>query len=335
MLILGIESSCDDTSIALVQNGQQVISECTASQTTIHQQYGGIVPEVAAREHFLNIDNAIYQCIEQSQYTWSDIDLIATTCMPGLANSLLVGISAGKILSHLHNIPIYGINHLYGHLSSVNLIPPDQAPDNTNNNTEIQLPFIGLLASGGHTQLYIVRSWDNIELLGATLDDSAGETFDKIGRMMGLPYPGGVYIEELANKYNSNELIAELPHPKVKPYQFSFSGLKTAAMRFIDKSPESLYPAIASTIQHIITESLCKPLVQAAIDHDINNIMIAGGVSANKYFRNTITNLAEHNHLNICMPARQYCMDNGAMIASAGYYCPSYLDNHFGIKSKL
>lgn len=304
MLVLGIETSCDETAAAIVEDGRKVVASNVISQIELHKEYGGVKPIVAKFAHEEVIDELIEKTLTKSMLTTNDIDTVAVTVGPGLVISLLVGFKKAKELASKYNKKLIGVNHLYGHICS-NYLESDLKP-----------PFICLLASGGHTQIINVKTLIDYEIIGSTLDDACGEAFDKVGRLLGLPYPGGPNLERLAKEGNSNSY--KLPEAKVNPYDFSFSGLKTAVLRLIQKLPENYNKAdLACSFQENITNTLVKKISSAAEDFKVNKIVVAGGVSANKTLRKKLKDLTEFQ---IYMPELQYCTDNAAMIASAGYF---------------
>ena len=303
MNILGIETSCDETAIAIVKDGRSVIVSNIISQIEIHKEFGGVKPSIAKHAHEEVIDGLIDQTIKDANLTFKEIDAIAVTLGPGLVISLLVGFKKAKELAQKHNKKLIGVNHLFGHICS-NYLESDLEP-----------PFMCLLASGGHTQIINVTSFTEYEIIGTTLDDACGEAFDKIGRLLGLPYPGGPNLEKLAT--NGNPSAFSLPEGKVNPYDFSFSGLKTAVLRLTQKLPENYNRAdLAASFQENVTNTLVKKILNAAKEKDAKKIVIAGGVSANKTLRKK---LLDKSDLPVYMPDLKYCTDNAAMIASAGY----------------
>ena len=304
MLILGIETSCDETCAAVVENGRKVIANNVISQIELHKEYGGVKPAVAKFAHQEVIDDLIEKTLKDSKLTFNEIDAIAVTLGPGLVISLLVGFKKAKELAKEYNKKIIGVNHLFGHVCS-NYLESDLEP-----------PFICLLASGGHTQIINVKTYTDYEILGSTLDDACGEAFDKIGRLLGLPYPGGPHLEELAK--SGNPQAYSLPEAKVGQYNFSFSGLKTAVLRIVQKLPENYNKAdLAASFQENVTNTLVKKISLAAKNTNAKKIVVAGGVSANKTLRKK---LQEESDYMVFMPDLKYCTDNAAMIASAGYF---------------
>lgn len=306
MIILGIETSCDDTSVGIVQDGKKVLGELTASQINTHRQYGGVVPEVAAREHYLAIDEVIWQCLEQAQLNWSDIDRIAVTNGPGLISSLLMGVSSAKIISSYLDISVVPVNHLKAHICANNL----------NKSQDCELPFVCLLVSGGHTQLIYVPDYNNMQLIGQSRDDSAGEAFDKVARLLGLQYPGGPEIQKLAQQAtDKHKDIIKFSRPKVGPQEFSFSGLKTAVARHIESlRQKDLLDldnkiSIAYAFEELMAEELTKKLINASLEYNCKNITIAGGVASNKRLRDKLNKYIEEYNLNLSVPDIKYCVD--------------------------
>ena len=304
MLILGIETSCDETCAAVVEDGRKVIVNNVISQIELHKEYGGVKPSVAKFAHEEVIDDLIQKTLKEANITIKETDAIATTIGPGLVISLLVGFKAGKELAIKNEKKLIGVNHLFGHICSNYL------------ESNLEPPFACLLASGGHTQIIDVKTYTDYEVLGSTLDDACGEAFDKVGRLLGLPYPGGPHLEELARLGDPKEF--NLPEGKVGPYDFSFSGLKTAVLYLIKKLPENYNKAdLAASFQECVTNTLVKKITRAAKDIGTKKIVIAGGVSSNKTLRKK---LQEYIDFEVYMPDLKYCTDNGAMIAGAGYF---------------
>ena len=311
IFILGIETSCDDTSIAISENNN-ILSNIVANQL-VHKKYGGVVPELASREHQKNIVPTLHLALQKANIKLHEIDAIAFTRGPGLMGSLLVGTSFAKSLSLALKKPLIAINHMEAHVLA-NFI--DENPS---------FPFLCLTVSGGHTQIVLVQSVRNIQILGETLDDSAGETFDKCAKLLGLNYPGGPEIEKLAQKGNKESF--QFTSPKVEGLNFSFSGLKTNIRQLIDKESqkdvnfiENNKKNLCASIQFTIIQILIKKLELAIKKYNIHNIAISGGVAANQQFRQSIKGLKTKYNSNIFIPKKEYSTDNGAMIAIAGYY---------------
>lgn len=318
-IILGIESSCDDTSAAICIDGK--ISSNVIANQLIHQNYGGVVPELASRAHQQNIVPAVEAAISQAKIHKNDVDAVAFTRGPGLLGSLLVGTSFSKAFALGRGIPLIEINHMQAHILAHFIA--DEKPS---------FPFLCLTVSGGHTQIVLVRNYFDMEVIGQTTDDAAGEAFDKTAKILGLPYPGGPLIDKYAKEGNSSAY--KFTEPQVPGLDFSFSGLKTSIMYFIrDRTNEdsdfvkkNLNDICASVQERIITILLSK-LKKAALEYDIDTIAIAGGVSANSGLRNAVHQAAYDLGWKVFIPEFQYCTDNAGMIAIAGYY--KYLDGNF------
>ncbi len=312
--VLAIETSCDETAVAIVNN-RQVCSSIVASQIPVHQQYGGVVPEVASRQHLETINEAIAQALEQAQLDWGQIDAIAATCAPGLVGALLVGLTAAKTLAMVHNKPFLGVHHLEGHIYATYLSESTLNP-----------PFLSLLVSGGHTSLIYVKDCGNYETLGQTRDDAAGEAFDKVARLLKLGYPGGPVIDKLAQQGNSQAFA--LPEGKVSlpgggfhRYDASFSGLKTAVLRLVqqlEKDGGQVPVAdVAASFQDTVARSLTKRAIACALDHGLDTIAIGGGVAANSGLRKNLQDAAVKHNLRVLFPPLKFCTDNAAMIGCA------------------
>ncbi len=322
MILLGIETSCDDTSCGLVEDGQRLLSLCTGSQDDLHTNFGGIVPELAAREHCLQLDRVVGRALSEADLSLHSIDAIAVTAGPGLVSSLLTGVTAAKTLAAFLQKPILAVDHLEAHVASLAL--GEQKPE---------LPLICLLVSGGHTQLRLVESWDRQSILGQTLDDSVGEAFDKVARILGLAYPGGPAIDLLSRDIaHSTEL---LPESKVTGLNFSFSGLKSAVLRLWEKENNThSAQLIAASFQQNVVRELTKKLKRASDNLDIKNIAIAGGVSANTALRARLATIFPASEYRIYMPELRFCTDNGAMVAAAGYLCPRSRSLDFAVYAR-
>ena len=315
--VLAIETSCDETAVAVVR-GRQVLSSVVASQVEIHGRYGGVVPEVASREHVVAIGQILTQAFSQPEgtdLTWSDIDAVATTCAPGLVGALMVGITAAKTLAMVHNKPFLGIHHLEGHIYASYLGEPALKP-----------PFLCLLVSGGHTSFVHVKGPGDYVTLGKTRDDAAGEAFDKVARLLNLGYPGGPIIDRLAQTGNPRAFALpegkiSLPEGGFHPYDASFSGLKTAVLRLIEKlrsqGGELPVADIAASFQATVVKALVKRAIACAQDHDLKTIVVGGGVAANSGLRQQLTLAAATHGLKVIFPPMKYCTDNAAMIACA------------------
>jgi N6-L-threonylcarbamoyladenine synthase len=315
LVILGIESSCDDTSAAVLR-GSKVLSNVIANQS-IHEKYGGVVPELASRAHQQNIIPVIDTAIKQAKIKKSEIDLIAYTKGPGLLGSLLVGSSFAKSLSLGLNKPLVAVNHMKAHILAHFI---DQE-----NHTIPTFPFLCLTVSGGHTQIVIVKDHNDMQVIGTTIDDAAGEAFDKSAKVLGLKYPGGPMIDKYAKNGNINAFT--FGKPKIKDLNFSFSGLKTSILNQVNssvmKNPNFINDNLndlCASIQHSIITILLEKVTKAISQTNIKNIAIAGGVSANSYLRNELIELSKKDNLNIYIPKFEYCTDNAAMIAIAGKF---------------
>ena len=328
IIILGIESSCDDTSAAIISDGY-ILSNIIANQK-VHEKYGGVVPELASREHQKNIIPVVDTAIKEVGIKKEDISAISFTQGPGLLGSLLVGSSFAKSFALGLNIPLIAVNHMKGHIMAHFI------KNKGEENKQPNFPFLCLTVSGGHTQIVLVKSVTEMIVIGETLDDAAGEAFDKSAKILGLPYPGGPLIDKYSRKGNKDKFTFGIH--KVGKYDFSYSGIKTSILRFIekevDKNPnfikENLEDLCAS-IQHTIVEILIKKITKASSELRINEIAIAGGVSANSYLRTRLTELQEKQGKNVFIPKFEYCTDNAAMIAITGYY--QFLEKDFSVQS--
>ncbi|MEE0126965.1 MAG: tRNA (adenosine(37)-N6)-threonylcarbamoyltransferase complex transferase subunit TsaD [Clostridia bacterium] len=313
VIILGIESSCDETSVSVVKNGREVLSNVINTQISIHELYGGVVPEIASRNHVENISPVMKEALKEANIKMDDIDAVACTYGPGLVGALLVGISYAKALSYAANKPLIGVNHIQGHIAANYITYKDLKP-----------PFLTLLISGGNTQLVLVKDYTEFEILGKTKDDAVGEAFDKIARVIGLGYPGGPKMDKLAKEGIPN---IELPKVHVEGLNFSFSGLKTAIINLHHKNPNINKADLAASFEKDVAEILLKNTKMAVKETKINKIALAGGVSANSYIRKAFKELEEKENIQVYYPELKLCTDNAAMIASAGYY--NYLKDNF------
>lgn len=305
IITLGIESSCDETSVAVVKNGREVLSNVINSQIKIHEKYGGVVPEIASRNHIEAISGVTKQALEEAKITFEDIDIIACTCGPGLVGALLVGVSYAKALSYALNKPLIGTNHIEGHIAANYITHKNLTP-----------PFLCLIVSGGHTHLVHIKNYNEFEILGKTRDDAIGEAFDKVARVIGLGYPGGPKVDKLAKEGVAN---IELPKPHMEGLDFSFSGIKTAIINLHHKKPDINKANLCASFEKDVTEILLENTIEAAKKLNINKIALAGGVSANSYIRQELLKLQAKGY-EIYYPEMILCTDNAAMIASAGYY---------------
>ncbi len=307
ILIMGIESSCDETSISIVKNGREVLSNVIDTQISIHEKYGGVVPEIASRNHVEAISNVMKKSLKDANVNLKQIDAIACTYGPGLVGALLVGVSYAKALSYATNKPLVPVNHIAGHISA-----------NYITHKELKPPFLCVMMSGGNTQIINVKDYTEFEVLGRTKDDAIGEAFDKVARVIGLGYPGGPKVDKLAKEGDPN---INLPKTHMENLDFSFSGIKTAVINLHHKEPEINKANLAASFEKAVSEMLITNVEKAVNQTSINKIVLAGGVSANSYIRNEFDKLANKNkNLQIYYPELKLCTDNGAMIASAGYY---------------
>lgn len=310
MIILSVESSCDETSVAIIKNGKNVLSHIILSQIDIHKTYGGVVPEIASRNHIKHIINVFDQAIKKSGINLSDINLVAVTEGPGLIGSLLVGINAATAFAYANNIPIVGVNHLIGHIYAANI------------DHEMKFPLVALLVSGGHTELIYMKDHFDFKVLGTTLDDAVGEAYDKVARTLGLAYPGGPVIDKLAQ-----EGIDEYDLPRIylddleNKYNFSFSGLKSAVINKVhnlaQKNLEVNVHNMATSFQNSVMDVLIDKTKKAANEYNVNQVIVVGGVAANKTLRQRINEAIKDKE--ILIPKMEYCTDNAAMIGAAAF----------------
>ena len=313
-LIMAIESSCDETACAIVKGGREVISNVVASQIKIHEEYGGVIPEIAAREHLEAINIVINEAFKQAGVNGNNISAFAGTVGPGLVGCLLVGLNAAKSLALAYDKPFIGINHLNAHLAA-NFIDTDLEP-----------PFIALLVSGGHTQIIKVNSYSDMNIIGETIDDAVGEAYDKVARLIGLPYPGGPKLDKLAQE--GNPYAFKLPEAKVGEYDFSFSGLKTASLRLVKSFEGNELPLndICASFQECVSSTLYKKVKHALEETGFKQVVLAGGVAANSEIRKKIFSLSDLGY-KVYAPAMKYCTDNASMVASAAYFFDNTFDN--------
>ena len=307
-LILGIETSCDETAASVVANGTDVMSNIVSSQIDIHARYGGVVPEVASRAHVKSMTPVVAEAMAEAGVDASELTAVAATVGPGLIGSLLIGVSAAKSLALAWNKPFVAVNHLEAHLYSSFLEDPD-----------LELPVVVLLVSGGHTMLILMEGHGQYRLLGQTLDDAAGEAYDKVARYLGLGYPGGPLIDKLAADGNPDHV--RFPRAMVKDgYDFSFSGLKTSVVNYVRKNPDVADVDIADSFQEAVVDVLLTKARRAVQEHGAKGIALAGGVAANSALRARVVEVAEADGVNAFVPSRSMCTDNAAMIASLGWY---------------
>lgn len=315
-LILGIESSCDETAAAVVKNGREVLSNVINTQIDLHKKYGGVVPEIASRKHIENIDAVVEEALVKAGVTIDNIDAVAVTYGPGLVGALLVGVSFAKGYSYAAHKPLVPVHHIKGHIMA-NFIA----------HKELEPPFVCLVASGGHSHIVLVEDYTEFKILGRTRDDAAGEAFDKIARVIGLGYPGGPKVDKLAKEGNPEAV--KFPRVRIDKdsLDFSFSGVKTAVINYLHKQEQQGIEVnkadIAASFQAAVTDVLVEHTIEAAEKYNINTIAIAGGVAANSELREKMTREAGKKNISVLFPPPVLCTDNAAMIACAGYY--SYL----------
>jgi putative glycoprotease GCP len=310
MYILGIESSCDETSCSIVKNGSEEIATVVSSQIDIHKNYGGVVPEIASRNHVKNITFVLEECLEKAKMTFDEIDAIAITYGPGLIGSLLVGVEAAKTLSFIYDKPLIPVHHIAGHIYANSLVK------------ELKFPLLALVVSGGHTELIKMSDHYHFEKLGGTLDDAIGECYDKAARVIGLEYPGGPKLDALAHK---GKATYKLPVPlNDNSYNFSFSGLKSAVINLVHNEQQRgmiiRKDDLAASFQKVAVEEIVNKTKKAIENENIHRLIVAGGVAANKGLRENLTKMCEDLHVDLSFPPMQYCTDNAAMIAAAGYF---------------
>ena len=323
VLILAIESSCDETASAVVKNGREVLSNVISSQIALHTLYGGVVPEIASRKHIEKINEVIQEALDQAGVKLSEIDAIGVTYGPGLVGALLVGVAEAKAISYASGIPLVGVHHIEGHISANYIACNDLEP-----------PFICLVVSGGHTHLVVVRDYGKYEIIGKTRDDAAGEAFDKVARAIGLGYPGGPKIDRLAKEGNPNAI--HFPRAKVEdaPYDFSFSGVKSAVLNYLNgchmKGEPVVEADVAASFQNAVCDVLVEHAIQAVKDYGIPKLALAGGVASNSALREAMKAACEKEGVSFYYPSPILCTDNAAMIGAAAYY--EYIN---GVRSGL
>ena len=308
--ILGIETSCDETSVSIVKNGVSEIATVVLSQMDTHAKFGGVVPEIASRMHIESITIVLEECLKKASITMDDIDAIAVTYAPGLIGCLLVGVTFASTLSYIYSKPLVPVHHIIGHIYANNL------------KHRLEFPLISLVVSGGHTEIVYMDKDYSFKKIGGTLDDAVGEAYDKVARVINVPYPGGPKVDELAHIGHDTY---ELPLPlDDDTYNFSFSGIKSAVINLVhnekQRGNDIIKENLACSFQNRVVEILTKKTMKALKEYNVDNLIVAGGVSANKGLREKLTSVCEENNINISMPEIKYCTDNAAMIASAGYY---------------
>lgn len=313
VLILAIESSCDETAAAVVKNGREVLSNVINTQIAIHTEYGGVVPEIASRKHIENINPVIRKALEDAGVTLDDIDTIGVTYGPGLVGALLVGVAEAKAIAFAKNKPLVGVHHIEGHISA-----------NYVENKELEPPFVALVVSGGHTHLVKVNDYGEYEIVGRTRDDAAGEAFDKVARAIGLGYPGGPKIDKLAKEGNPDAIEFPRAHVDDAPYDFSFSGIKSAVLNYINSAnmqgKEINRADVAASFQKAVVDALVSRAVRLAKECGMDKLAIAGGVASNSALRAAIQEECTKNNISFYSPSPVLCTDNAAMIGAAAYY---------------
>ena len=313
MNILAIESSCDETAVAIVRDGREMLTDCIASQVALHREYGGVVPEIASRKHIEAIYGLADQALENAGLTRSDIDAVAVTYAPGLIGAVLVGVNFAKAAAMALNKPLIPVHHIRGHIAANYLAYPELKP-----------PFLCLVVSGGHTQIVEVEDYTKMRILGTTLDDAAGECFDKVGRVLGMPYPGGAALDKAAQQGDETKYHLPVAKPGENPYNMSFSGLKTATLNLIHHAQqvgeELDIPSLCAAFTAAVSETLVPRVVRALEETGYKKIAVAGGVAANSRIRKDILEAAEKLGATVYMPPLSLCGDNGAMIGAQAYY---------------
>lgn len=313
ILILAIESSCDETAASVVKNGREVLSNVISSQIELHKLYGGVVPEIASRKHIEKINQVIEEALEVANVTLDDIDAIGVTYGPGLVGALLVGVAEAKAIAYAKKLPLVGVHHIEGHISA-----------NYIENKELEPPFICLVVSGGHTHLVCVKDYGQYEIIGRTRDDAAGEAFDKVARAIGLGYPGGPKIDKLSKEGDANAITFPKAHISDAPYDFSFSGVKSAVLNYINgcqMKGESYNNAdIAASFQKAVTDVLVENAMRAVDEYGLSKFAIAGGVASNSTLREAMKVACEKKGIEFYHPSPIFCTDNAAMIGVAAYY---------------
>lgn len=323
MLTLGIETSCDETSCAVVKDGRKIMSNIISSQIDIHKKFGGVVPEIASRKHIETINNIIDQALSEAKVDFADIDIVGVTYGPGLVGALLVGLSSAKAIAYSLNKPLVGVNHIEGHICANYLVHEDLKP-----------PFTGLVVSGGHTYLINSKGYNNYELVGRTRDDAAGEAFDKVARSLGLGYPGGPEIDKLSKIGDPYKIAFPRVTLEKNSYDFSFSGLKTAVLNYLNserqKGREVIKEDVAASFQQAVLDVLVEKVIRLELKNKTGKIAISGGVAANSQLREMLDKKGRELGIKVYYPPLELCTDNAAMIASSAYY--NYIN---GKESKL
>ena len=323
MYILGMESSCDETSAAVVEMGEGVRairSNIVASQIEVHRLYGGVVPEIASRAHVEAITSITQEALREAGITLADVGAIAVTAFPGLIGALLVGVNFAKSLAYANQIPLVPVNHIHGHVAAAYLSEPDLEP-----------PFLALVVSGGHTSIYRVDSYTQFTEIGATRDDAAGEAFDKVGRVIGMPYPGGAALDRLAYEGDKKAILLPSPALAGDTLDFSFSGIKTATLNYLNGMAQKNQPINEADVAACYTDKIVSALTEktrmALKQTGMKTLVLAGGVAANSHLRTALQDMCDREGVRLAMPHRSLCGDNGAMVAAAGYF--QYLNGNF------
>lgn len=313
VLVLAVESSCDETAAAVVKNGREVLSNIISSQIALHTLYGGVVPEIASRKHIEKINQVIEEALLEASVTLDDIDVIGVTYGPGLVGALLVGVAEAKAIAYAANKPLVGVHHIEGHIAA-----------NFIEHRELEPPFFSLVVSGGHTHLVRVKDYGKFDIIGRTRDDAAGEAFDKVARAIGLGYPGGPKIDQAAKQGNPEAIIFPRAHMADSPYDFSFSGVKSAVLNYLNgcrmKGEEYCQADVAASFQRAVTDVLVENAMGAAEEFHVDKFALAGGVASNSALRAAMKTACEKRGIKLYYPSPVYCTDNAAMIGAAAYY---------------
>ena len=313
VLVLAVESSCDETAAAVVKNGREVLSNIISSQIALHTLYGGVVPEIASRKHIEKINQVIEEALIEASVTLDDIDVIGVTYGPGLVGALLVGVAEAKAIAYAANKPLVGVHHIEGHIAA-----------NFIEHRELEPPFFSLVVSGGHTHLVRVKDYGKFDIIGRTRDDAAGEAFDKVARAIGLGYPGGPKIDQAAKQGNPEAIIFPRAHMADSPYDFSFSGVKSAVLNYLNgcrmKGEEYCQADVAASFQRAVTDVLVENAMGAAEEFHVDKFALAGGVASNSALRAAMKTACEKRGIKLYYPSPVYCTDNAAMIGAAAYY---------------
>ncbi len=313
VLVLAVESSCDETAAAVVKNGREVLSNIISSQIALHTLYGGVVPEIASRKHIEKINQVIEEALLEASVTLDDIDVVGVTYGPGLVGALLVGVAEAKAIAYAANKPLVGVHHIEGHIAA-----------NFIEHRELEPPFFSLVVSGGHTHLVRVKDYGKFDIIGRTRDDAAGEAFDKVARAIGLGYPGGPKIDQAAKKGNPDAIAFPRAHMADSPYDFSFSGVKSAVLNYLNgcrmKGEEYCQADVAASFQRAVTDVLVENAMGAAEEFHVDKFALAGGVASNSALRAAMKTACEKRGIKLYYPSPVYCTDNAAMIGAAAYY---------------